>query len=323
MRRLAWIAIIFVAIIAVAWTGGWFALASWVEARIPVALDEVNDRGVNLTCERQGVVGFPFAVEVACAEVGFTEASTGSEAEVAGVTGGVSVFAPFTAAVRLQSPAEVRLPLLPGRADLQWDQAELGVGLGMSGPQDVSFEARNLTAQLSGYRVAAAAASGVLAPGGDGGTDAEVSFSGLALANPDTTLPTLDGAVSAWVSAPPWALADGLAALRPPFAVRLFDTSLSTGDSRMEVEGGVSVDAEGVLDGTVTLRLAGTEGFQAFIAALPPELQEDGNKAIGGLFLLGSPITMNGQPGSEVTIEIVRGTARVGPFERVLPRLLW
>ena len=89
----------------------------------------------------------------------------------------------------------------------------------------------------------------------------------------------------------------------------------------MEMEGTVGVDAEGILDGTVTVRIAGTEGFQAFIAALPIEYQERGNQAIGGLFLFGSPITLNGEPASELTVNIVRGEVKVGPVDVTLPRV--
>jgi hypothetical protein len=320
MRRLFWIVLITVVILAGAWSGGWFALASWVEARVPQVLDEIADHGVEVECERQGVVGFPFAMQVDCGEARVSESGTGSGAAVGGLTGGVSVFAPMTATVALKSPAVIESPLLPGAVEFTWDEAQLGMGLGMSGPQTVSFEASGLTGELPGGHVTAGTASGAAAPAADGGTEGRFSFTGLVLSNSEATLPALDGAIAGWISAPPRALAAG-AGLQAPLSARFDDTVITTGGSRLEVNGNIAVDAEGILDGAITVRLAGTEGFQALIAALPPEHQERGNQAIGGLFLLGSPITMDGQPGSEVIIEIVQGTAKVGPFERVLPRL--
>jgi hypothetical protein len=326
MRRLVWIIVIGFVFIALLWSGGWFALASWVEARVPRVLEQFSDQGLDVDCEGRDVVGFPFAIQVSCGETAVAERRTGSQAELGGVTGGASIFAPLTAEIALDSPARIESPVLPGSVDVQWEEAALHVGMGVNGPQTLSFDATDLSADLPipevpGARIAAGSAGGTLAPSGNGGTDATITFSGLLLADTETTLPPLDGRVSGWISAPPRALLAGRAGLQAPLSARLTDTAIVTGGSRIEAEGNVTVDAEGIVDGTITVRLAGAEGLQALIAALPVEHQENGNKAIGGLFLFGTPITLNGEPASELTVEIVRGVTKVGPVEVTLPRV--
>jgi hypothetical protein len=76
-----------------------------------------------------------------------------------------------------------------------------------------------------------------------------------------------------------------------------------------------------VLDGAITLRVAGAESLPAFIAALPPAWQKIGNVVAGGLFAFGSPTTLDGEPASEVKVEISHGDARIGLIEFTLPRV--
>jgi hypothetical protein len=89
----------------------------------------------------------------------------------------------------------------------------------------------------------------------------------------------------------------------------------------LHAEGDLSVDAEGILDGTITLRLAGAEGLGAFIARLPPQGQKAGNAVAGAMLAFGRPTELDGEPASELTVEIERGRAKVGMFEVDLPRL--
>lgn len=321
MRRLTTIVVIILVILAAVWSGGWYAAASWVEARVPGVLQQIADRGIDVDCPRRAVVGFPFALQVACGPTEVAERNSGSHAEMGGVTGGVSVFAPMTAAVALESPATIQLPLLPEGAEFTWNDASVGLGLGMNGPRAATFDATDFSAKILGASLSAGSARGTVSPANNGGTEGTAAFTALVFSNPDMTLPPLDGKVSGWISVPPEALASGRAGVQAPVTMRLYDTAINTGGSRIELEANVSIDAEGILDGTVTVRLAGTEGFQKLIESLPADQQERGNQAIGGMFLFGQPTTMNGQAASELTVNIVRGVVKVGPVEKTLPRI--
>ena len=170
MRRLFWILLIGFVFIALVWSGGWYALASWVEAKVPEVIAEIEQSGIDVDCPSRDVVGFPFAVQVACGPTAVAELQSGSAAEFGGVTGGVSVFAPMTAAVSLESPARIDSPLLPGGAQFQWESAAVAMGLGVGGPETATFEASGFVADVADAQVTAERASGSLAPASDGGT---------------------------------------------------------------------------------------------------------------------------------------------------------
>lgn len=326
MRRGLIIIVSIIAILAGAWAGGWFWLAAWAESKVPDLLADITERGVEVDCPDRDIVGFPFALRLACAETGIAERSSGTEARLAGLTGGASVFAPMTAAIALNSPAEVASPLLQGPAQIRWHAAEVDVEIGLNGPRGLSFDATNLVADLPlpdapGSGIVAERAMVTLAPSEDGGTELGLLFSDLAVMANGTPLPPVSGTVSGLLSVPPRDLVSGEISLDPPLTARAIDISLESKGARLDAGGAVSIDAEGVVDGTLTLRIAGADALPAFIAALPPESQRIGNAVVGGLFMFGSPTTLDGQPASELVVEIERGMARVGPVEVAVPRL--
>lgn len=325
MRRLVTIGLLVLGVAAL-WSGGWFVLAAWAEGRVASVLAAVAEQGVEVDCRERRVVGFPFALKVACGETEVSERRSGSEAQLAGVTGGASVFAPMTAQVALASPAQVQSPLLAGPASLRWDDTRIDVGMGLNGPRSVSFEADNLVAELPvpdfvDATVQAGSAEGTLSPSGDGGTDATLAFTGLALAANGTALPPFNGTLAARLSVPPRAILAGRAALQAPLSARDVRISLTSGAGRLDAEGELSVDAEGIMDGAITLRIAGGEALADFIAALPAERRQLGNAVVGGMLAFGQATTVDGKPASELLIEIERGRARIGPVDFRVPRL--
>jgi hypothetical protein len=58
MRRLIAILVILV-VVALAWAGGWFALAAWARGQVSTVLAEVAARGVEVDCSGRDIVGFP------------------------------------------------------------------------------------------------------------------------------------------------------------------------------------------------------------------------------------------------------------------------
>jgi hypothetical protein len=325
MRGLVATAII-VVILAGGWSAGWFWLADLVDRNADSVLTEIAHRGVEIDCRDRGVVGFPFAVRVTCAETAVQERTTGTSANLGTVTGGASVFAPTTARMEMASPAQVDSPYLERPAEISWRTAGIDIGIGLNGPRDVSFDAANLAAvfalpNLPDPGLVAAHASGTLAPSADGGTDAAVAFTDLAVSADGTPFPPVSGSASGHLSVPPRALLAGRAGLTAPLSARAIDIALSSDGARFNARGELSVDAEGIVDGAITISVAGVEALPQVIAALPPQLQNAGNAVVGALFAFGRPTTIDGEPASEVVLEIVHGEAKVGMFEFGLPRL--
>ncbi|MGH6923813.1 MAG: DUF2125 domain-containing protein [Propylenella sp.] len=325
MRSL--IAVLVIAVIlALAWSGGWFWFAGLVERNADSVFAEIARRGVEVDCSDRSVVGFPFAVRFACGKTAVAERSTGTRANLGMVTGGASVFAPTKARIDMSSPVEVQSPHLEAPTEIRWRDAALDVGIGLNGPRDVSFDAVELSAEfaladLPDPGVAAAHAAGTLSPSENGGTDAAVTFTDLALSADGARFPMVSGSASGHLSVSPRALLAGRAGLVAPISARAIDIDLDSGGARFGAEGELSVDAEGVVDGAITLRIAGIEALPEFIAALPPQTQGVANGVVGALYAFGRPTTVDGEPGSEIVVQIERGSARVGLFEFELPRV--
>lgn len=309
-------------ILAAAWGGGWFWLAGWVERNAETAFDRLAAEGVSVDCAQRRIVGFPFALRLACARTAVSEGRTGTRADLGGLEGGASVFAPMTAHIDLASPAAIESERLDGRAEMQWRSAAIGVGLGMGGPRDISFDTTDLAARLSGTRlpidgVTAASAEGSLGPSSNGGSDVSFAFTDLGVFLAGAELPPVSGNADAELSAPPRALASGRASLQAPVWARDIDVMLKSGGAAFSAEGEIAVDAEGIVDGVLTLRIAGAEALPGLIAALPQDWQRQANGAVGGIFLLGSPTTLDGQPASELTLTIERSGVSIGDMELI------
>jgi hypothetical protein len=271
------------------------------------------------------MVGFPFSLRVACGETAVAERQTGTAAAFAGLTGGASVFSPRTAQFALASPAQIQSPFLSGPADLRWNDADVNVAMNLNGTAGGLIRHRRPQRRAAHpdlpSTVAARNLQGTLAPAADGGTDADLSFVGLAVSSAGTAMPPVDGRLSAWISAPPRALLAGRAGLQAPISARLMNLSLASGEARLSADGDLSVDAEGIIDGTVTLRIAGSEALPGLVATLPADQQKLANGAIGALLTFGAPATVDGKRGSELKIEIERGEASVGPVSIRVPRV--
>jgi hypothetical protein len=325
MRRLV-AALIIVVIFAAGWVGGWFWLAQWIDRHADPALQRIAERGIEVDCPNRAVVGFPFALRVACGETAVAERSTGTHADLAGATGGASVFHPMTAKLALQSPVRVESPLLNGPVELRWTDAAVDVGLGMNGPKDVVFDASDLLGAFTvpGYpeqTVAATSAKARLAPSPDGGSTVALTFTDLAFTSGGTRFPPLTGSANAELSVPPHALAAGRAGIELPVEARGIQVMVESGGARFMIEGDLSLGPGGVVDGTIVIRIAGIEAFHDFIASLPEQLQRASNGVIAGLLLSGQPTTIDGQQGTEVRVAIEASRARIGLLEFPLPRL--
>jgi hypothetical protein len=325
LTRWSVVALLIFAVLGLAWSAAWYWAAGWAERRFPGWLAEAAESGIEVTCPGRDIAGFPFALRVDCGKAAVSERQTGTNASFAGMAGGVSVLAPTTAEIALIAPARIESPLLEGEAEIGWQAATFGLGMGMSGPKDISFDGTAVRAefplQQSNAVIAAAHAGGKLAPSRSGGTDARAAFTELALSANGESFPPVTGTASGHLSAPPRDLLSGGADLPTPLSANGIDVALESGGAKLQAVGDVAIDGEGVVDGTITLRIAGAAALPAFIGALPPERQQIGNAVVGAILAFGAATTIDGEAASELTIEVERGEAKIGPVEITLPRL--
>jgi hypothetical protein len=326
MRRLV-AAFVIVVILAAGWVGGWFWLAGWVDRNADPTLQRIAERGIDVECPNRAVVGFPFELRVTCGKTAVAERSTGTTANIAGASGGASVFRPMTAEIALQSPVRVESPLLEGPVELRWTDAAVDIGMGMNGPKTISFDASDLLGAftipgLPEQTVAATEAQVRLAPSPSGGSAVALAFTDLAFTDGGTHFPPVTGSAIADLSVPPRVLASGPDGIELPVSAQDIRIQIQSGEARFMMEGDISLGPDGVLDGTLILRIAGAEALPEFIAALPMEFQRIANAATAGLFAFGQPATVDGKQGSEMRMTIVANRVQIGPMlEFDLPRL--
>ncbi len=326
MRRLI-AGLVIVVILAAGWVGGWFWAAGWVDRNADATLQEIATRGIDVDCPNRAVVGFPFALRVSCSEAAVADRASGTRANLAGATGGASVFRPMTAEIALDSPVRVESPLLQGPMEFRWTDAAVDVGMSVAGPQNVSFDATNLIGAFTlpgmpEQTVTAQSAEAHLSPSEDGGSAVSLTFTDLGFASGATHFPPLTGSAVAELSVPPRALAEGPAAIKPPIEARAIQVTLESGGAHFVIEGDIALSPGGILDGTLVVSVAGAEALPDFIAAFPQQFQKIGNAVAAGLFAFGQPTTLEGKPGTEVRVTIESNRARIGPMiEFDLPRL--
>ena len=197
MRRLI-AALIIVVILAAAWVGGWFWLAGWVDRNAEPTLAKIARRGVEVDCQNRTIVGFPFALRVACGKTAVAERSTGTHANLAGATGGASVFRADDGGGRAGVAGPGRIAAAPGPLEFRWTDAAVDVGLGMNGPRTVSFDADRFPRRVLPSRPAGAdgrrgerrGASRALP---SGGSAVALAFTDLAFATGGTRFPPVTG----------------------------------------------------------------------------------------------------------------------------------
>jgi hypothetical protein len=327
MRRRLISVLVIIVILAAAWSGGWFWLAGWADAKATETLKQLSDQGIDVDCTDRVVGGFPFSLRISCADTAVAERTTDTKADLAGVSGGASVLAPMTVTIDMASPARVAsAQLLVEPAEMRWEGAAVNVGIGTNGPRDVTFATEKLDAAFSVVgipvsKVTAETAQGSLSPSANGGTTGALAFADLRLSLGGKELPPLTGIVSGELSVPPRALLAGRAGMQAPIAAHAINIALESGGARFKAEGEMSVDGEGIVDGNLVFKIAGAEALPAVIAALPEAWRAKANGAVAGLFVLGTPTTLDGEPASELTLEIVRGSASIGMIEFDLPRV--
>lgn len=327
MRRRTLISIaVIVLILAAGWSGAWFWLAGWADRKAGEQLEELARQGLDIDCQQRTVIGFPFALRVTCAETRVAETVTDTRADVAGVSGGASLLAPMTVNINLTSPVRVDSAQFTAPAEMNWEDAALNVGMGMNGPRDVTFATAGLEANVSipdvpVQKIAAESAQGALSPSSDGGTDVAVAFAGLRLFLGAVELPPVTGVAAGVLSVPPRALLAGRAGVAAPVTAKNINIALESNGARFRAQGQIAVDADGLIDGVITFQIAGADALPTFIAALPEAWQKIGNLVAGGLFAFGKPTSLDGEPASELTLEIEQGEARIGPIEFGLPRV--
>jgi hypothetical protein len=204
---------------------------------------------------------------------------------------------------------------------IDWDNLRANVKLSWPLPRSVSLEAEGLSAQTDPADgtdpvelFSAGTATGQLRPN-DQDIDYAGSFTNLEI-EPDAidgrVLPPLDGSGDV-------TLKNGVALIKTQTkslrgqAVDIGKLDLSSGTARITVSGPVSVDADGLIDADLMIKLSDPKAVAAILGKAIPEQKSQIKTGFAGLALLGNEPSM--------PLKIVKGKASLGfiPLGRIKP----
>ncbi|MBZ9884483.1 DUF2125 domain-containing protein [Mesorhizobium sp. CA10] len=318
-RRLFWLAALLVVLFA-AYSGGWFYLADRLKTEADQAVARLGSKGIAAGCANLTVSGYPMSFTVSCDNIAYEDdtrkvaASTGSFNAVAWIAG------PLSPVADLRGPLRTTAPGMPPLW-IDWDRLQANVKVWWPLPRSVSVQAEGLNGQTDPQDdtdpmqlFSAGKAAGQLQPAGQD-INYVGSFGDLEI-NADAidgrALPALDGSGDV-------TLKNGVALMAaPPKSLRgqsieIAKLDLSSGTARITVSGPVSVDAEGLVDANLTIKLNDPKAVAAILGGAMPEHKNEIGQGFAAIAMLGKEPSL--------PLKIVKGKASLGfiPLGKVKP----
>ena len=322
---------------ALAWTGLWFAAASWVESEFDARTVQLAREGrADIECGHREVTGFPFALNFACDEDVVVDTER-AEIAFAGLEAGASAFSPGTWRAALAGPANVVLaPGMMAMAD--WRSAELTLADAF-GARRAELSFLDLALDLPRVDVAAERGRLVLAPDGFD-LDIALDAGGLTIVpsgrpaaavarlSADATLERLHHRLL--VRMRPFDPADGLKGTMQRLALETGGETASeaggaTGATsgsggRLLVSGPFEISPDGRVSGRFTIAIRNGAAIAAVAARLVDGTAEI-EGALTALETLGERRTIDGVEMRAIELEAVDGRMPLGFVSIDLPRV--
>ena len=317
-RRFLWLAVLVALFIA--YSAGWFYFANRVRAEAGGVVAALNAQGINADCANLSVSGYPIRFTVSCDNIGYEDDAKGIAVSTGAITAVAPIYQPLSPVATVVGPLRT---VAPGMAPLwlDWDSMHVATGLSWPVQQKISLQAEGFSGQTAPQDdtdpvqlFSAATAHTELRPSGQD-LDASLSFKELQI-DPEAiggrTLPPLDGNLSA-------TLKNGLALLAAPAdslrgrSIDISQLDLSSGTAHIAVTGPISVDADGLIDADLAIRLQDPKATAAILGNAIPEQRRQIDNGFAALALLGSQPAM--------PLKIVKGKASLGfiPLGRIGP----
>ena len=324
-RRLPTVLLGLLALLAVGWSIVWWLARDRLDQEITTRLAALGERGIRVACADRALGGWPFRLELACAQAGVDVPTEGALASVAALRVVAQIWDPRLVVVELDGPlvAERRDgPRLAGtwrrlRASLRWSSA--GVERLSVAVDDLALVADLPDRPRATVRAAHLEAH--VRPAGDTRRDLDLALStaaaGLRLADrpvgPERA--DLDLAVRLADALPP-GTGDPLAAFaRRGGRVAPITGRFAVAGIDVQARGDLVLRPDGLLDGTIGLAARGLEG----LAAAGPLLGAETAGLLGAFVLLGKPSTDPALPGRRLDLVVEAGRPRFGRI--VMPQM--
>ncbi|MBZ9811909.1 MULTISPECIES: DUF2125 domain-containing protein [unclassified Mesorhizobium] len=318
-RRLFWLAACVIALFAI-YSGGWFYLADRVRSEADKAVATLNKNGIEAGCANLQVSGYPLSFAVSCDNLAYEDDAKNVAASAGSFNAVAQIIQPLSPVADLRGPLRTSVPgMVPLWID--WDDLKANVKLSWPLPRRISLTAEGLSGQTDPaddtdpvQLFSAGKAAGQLQPNGRD-IDYTGSFGDLEI-DPDAiggrVLPPLDASGEATLKNGLALIGTQLKSLRGQ-AVEIRRLDLSSGTAHVAVSGPLSVDAEGLVDADLMIRLKDPKAVAAILGAAIPEQKNQIEQGFAALALLGNEPSM--------PLKVVKGKASLGfiPLGKIKP----
>lgn len=271
-RRIKWLGIV-AACGAALYSAGWYWLANEGERRIDAAIALSAEYGRVGECVNRDIRGYPFRIGLFCDRVAYSDDERGIVFNAGALRSAAQVYNPKHAVIELDGPAFIETQDVPP-LELNWSLLHASVRADMPVPQQVSIEGKGVTASYDG----AQALGADLATFHMRKEDANAAFAGdwhaVMIApglTPGRAIPQFSLAYDAVVEDGVRLIAEKARSARGQSAqLRSLNLTFAGGGS-VTASGPLSVNANGLLSGSVKLTFADAGKLAKALALAIPE----------------------------------------------------
>ncbi len=302
-RRLIVLATVIIVAVA-AYTAMWFWLAGQLTGAVARATADARAAGQEITCERPEARGYPFRLGLFCDAVAVRLPREGIVAGAGALRSAAQIYAPDHIVTEIDGPAILEThDLVP--LQLDWEQLRASLRHDNGKPQRISTESRKLVVALrnageDNAPFAAVEAGESHARINDAALDLAATLDGVTLSDPRyAAIPALglvlDATIPDGASFVDGTAEGGLTIRGHDIDVKILTLAMPSKQASVALSGHLSIGRDGLIDGTVDVRMANPLAFTEAASVAFPESQNDIAPIANGLAALavtGAPVTL-------------------------------
>jgi hypothetical protein len=314
-----------IAVVGAIWTAGWFFARGVVEQEIDRALAREARAGREIACASRTVTGFPFRMEVRCADLTITTRDPAGPVVIAlkDVVALAMVWNPTHVIAEAKGPAVVSQPDQPP-LHVAWSLAQASLRGHPQAPDRVSvaLTAPKLEREVNGVREALGEAT-LAELHLRLRTDPAAGKPGYELAVLASQVKPATGDVAP-IDAGLQGVFEGITDFRPrPLRDRLRDwqaaggrfvlsrADVRQGDTQARGGGTVALDGKGLPEGRIDISVAPVETVATLLAGA---MRADPKTVLTWLMALGEKADIDNRPGIKVPLILRNGRGSFGPI---------
>jgi hypothetical protein len=303
--------------VVVAWSVMWFVAATVVDRHVHKIERMAAGPGATAECINRSVTGFPFRIEVRCAE-GSHATSPGGLLKIGGATVAALVYDPDQVIAELAPPLEIQTPGAP-RMQADWALARASARLDFDDRSLERFDAEVREAELTlGTRPAMS-----IAEVGAHLRRDPVAPRDLGLAVRIEDVVPLEGGEPVSISlrarlgdggdllgGRPEALIAAIAEGGVPFVVE--EAVVESGEMMLHATGELTLGDDGRLNGSLDVAIAGSESEVPYLDALGPEMAATVRMLLKDVLPYAPETTFRERSAKTLTLAVKDGRVRAG-----------